>query len=325
MYERIGNTPLLKFEDQELEGINLYAKLESCNPTGSVKDRAAQYVIEKVLSTREINKDTTIIESSSGNFGIALSCYCKKRGLKSTIVIDPNILPFNEFIIRKYATNVIKVKKRDSKGGFLLTRTDLIKNLISKNDNYYWTNQYGNKYISDAYYYTIATEICNEIEVDYIFLGVSSGGTISGVSRKIKECYPNAKVIAVDTVGSVIFGGEPKRRFIPGIGSCMRPSILDIAQIDEVIKIDERDTIRSCYFIINKHSYVPGGSSGTVYEAIRRYFKDKSFAKKPNVIALFADGGDRYMETIYNSDWVNEHINFEEKVFWDLKLTPSRI
>lgn len=303
----VGNTPLIKITDEKLDNINFYIKFEGYNPTGSVKDRAAQYVLNKVLRTGEINKDTTIIESSSGNFGIALSSYCKDLNLKCKIVIDPNILPVNEFIIRSHATDVIKVTEHDETGGFLLTRTRLIDKILKTNDNYYWTNQYANPYIAEAYHNTLGEEICREVNVDYAFLGVSSGGTISGVSRRIKESYPNAKIIAVDIVGSVIFGNNPQKRYIPGIGSSMRPKILETAKIDDVVMIEEVETIKMCYEILEKQFMLAGGSSGSVYKAIRKYFAGKKFSRKPNVVAVFANRGDRYVNTIYNPEWVKAH------------------
>ena len=221
----VGNTPLLK--SNSVLDVNFYVKYEGINPSGSVKDRAACYLLNKILNNGEINRDTTIIESSSGNFGIALATYCKNIGMKCTIVIDPNILEINEFLITSLATKVVKVKDRDKTGGFLLTRVQYIKDVLEQNDNYYWANQYGNPYIAEAYQNTLGKEICDDVEVDYVFLGVSSGGTITGVSKAVKEQYPNAKVIAVDTVGSVIFGNAPKKRYIPGIGSSMLPKILD--------------------------------------------------------------------------------------------------
>jgi N-(2-amino-2-carboxyethyl)-L-glutamate synthase len=303
----VGNTPLVELDNDKLKNINLFIKLEGSNPTGSVKDRAAHYVLNKLIDSHEINKDTMIIESSSGNFGISVACYCKMLNLKCTIVIDPNILSINEYLISSYATKVIKVSKRDETGGFLLTRTRLIADMLSSTDNIYWMNQYSNPYVSEAYCRTLGEEVCDSVQIDYIFLGVSSGGTISGVSRKVKERYPNAKVIAVDVEGSVIFGNPPKKRFIPGIGSSMRPKSLDLAKIDEVVIVNEFETIQTCRSFSKDNCMLIGGSSGSVYVAISKYFKGKEFVKKPNVIALFADRGDRYASTIYNNGWVQSH------------------
>lgn len=309
IFNMVGNTPIINLNDRELKNINLYVKMEGLNPTGSVKDRAATYIINKIMDMGLINKDTTIIESSSGNFGIALGAYCKTKGLKFYCVIDPLISETNEMLIKKFSTEVIKVNERDKNGAYLLNRIKKVKELKAQIPNSYWVNQYENKFNAEAYYYTLGNEMCNEVEnIDYVFVGVSSGGTITGVSKKIKEVYPNAKIIAVDIVGSVIFGGEPKKRYIPGIGSSRVPPILKVALIDEVISIDERDVVKECENLLLQHKIFAGGSSCAVFSAIKQYFCDKSFKTKPNVVTLFADRGDRYANTLYNEQWCEKFI-----------------
>jgi cysteine synthase A len=315
--ETVGNTPVVKANMEDLSSIELYAKLEYYNPTGSVKDRAANYIIKKLLDLGEINSETTLIESSSGNFGIALASYCKKYGNKFCCVIDPNINAINETIIRKLSTTTIKVTEPDSKGGYLLGRIKKVKELLVEIPNSYWVNQYANPYNAEAYYYTLGLELCSELDrIDYIFLGVSSGGTITGVSKRIKEKYPNAKVIAVDVEGSVIFGGKPQKRTIPGIGSSMVPTILKEAKIDDVVIVGEIATIVMCHELLEKHMILAGGSSGSVLAAIKEYFFNKTFVTKPNVIAVLPDRGERYANTIFNKSWCNER-------FKELKNTQA--
>lgn len=310
----IGKTPLIHVTDNEMDNVNLYVKLEGFNPTGSVKDRAASYVLNKLLNTGEINSRTTIIESSSGNFGIALASYCKLLNLKFCCVIDPNILSINEKIIKSLASEVIKVTERDKTGGFLLSRIAEVENFITTRGNCYWVNQYSNPYVAEAYSNTIGEEICDEVEIDYIFLGVSSGGTITGISRSVKERYPHAKVIAVDSVGSVIFRNQPQKRYIPGIGSSMRPEIIEQAFIDDVVFVEEWEAAHNCVDLLNKHFILAGGSSGSTFAAIKQYFNGKKFHKKPNVVSIFADRGDRYASTIYNDEWFNKYMIPKEEV-----------
>lgn len=305
--DNVGNTPLVRLRLPGLGQINLFAKLEGCNPTGSVKDRAALYILSKTLSTGEINKGTLIIESSSGNFGISLSSYCKKLSLKFCCVIDKNISPTNEVMINNLSDQVIKISEIDENGGYLLNRIKKVKELLSKIPNSYWVNQYGNPYNAEAYRETLGLEICDAFpKIDYIFIGVSSGGTITGVSQKIRESFPSAKIIAVDTEGSVIFGGKPRKRFIPGIGSSMVPSILKNAIIDEVVTVSEKSTVETCHILVKEHSLFIGGSSGSAVAAIYSYFKNKFFAVPPTVVTIFADRGERYLTTIYNEEWCKE-------------------
>ena len=300
----VGNTPLIQMDIEDNPGINLYAKLEFYNPTGSIKDRAANYIIQKLLGLGEINRDTTLVESSSGNFGIALSSYCREYGLKFYCVVDPHITYTNEMLINTLSTSVFKVTEPDSSGGYLLNRIKKVKELVGSIENSYWVNQYANPYNAEAYYTTLGNEICDEMgRIDYIFIGVSSGGTITGVSQKLKERFPEVKVIAVDISGSVIFGGCSKQRYIPGIGSSMVPDIIQYAKIDEVVTVDEFDTIKYCRELLSKYSIFAGGSSGSVFSAIHKYFKDKKLSGRPNVVTIFPDRGDRYSNTIYSNEW----------------------
>jgi len=305
----VGNTPMVTLDLDGHKYVNLYAKLEFFNPTGSVKDRAASYVINKLMDSGEINPGTTLIESSSGNFGISLSAYCKYHGLKFICVVDPCITPLNEMLIRSFGAVVIKVEEPDENGGYLLSRIRKVKQLREEIENSYWVNQYGNPYNAEAYYHSLAGEICRELDhVDYIFLGISSGGTITGVSRRIAEEYPEAKVIAVDIVGSVIFGNPPQKRFIPGIGSSMVPDILEHSKIADVVMMDEESTISNCHELLEKYNIFAGGSSGSAYGGIKKYFSKNPVQHPVNVVTVFPDRGERYATTVYNEEWYSNFL-----------------
>lgn len=301
---------MVRITIEEFPHIILHSKLEFYNPTGSVKDRAASFILKKLLDLKEIDKDTTIIESSSGNFGVALSAYCRKYGLKFICVVDPCISPINEMLIRSTGALVIKVEVPDENGGYLLTRIRKVNALTEEIDNSYWVNQYANPYNAEAYNMTLAEEICTEMErVDYLFLGISSGGTITGVSRKIKAKFPDAKVIGVDIVGSVIFGHPPKKRYIPGIGSSMVPRILKQARIDDVVMMDEISTIKMCHELLEQHNIFAGGSSGSSFGAVKKYFAGKILDSDVNVVIIFPDRGERYVDTVYNEKWYTNFLD----------------
>lgn len=304
LLEKVGNTPLISLQLNEFANMNLFVKLEAYNPTGSVKDRAAHYILKKLLHSGTIDLDTTIIESTSGNFGVALSAYCRYNGLKFIAVIDPNITAMNEMLIVANGAEIVKVTEPDKHGGYLLSRIQKVKELTGSIANSYWVNQYENPLNAKAYYHSLGKEICYQIdEIDYVFLGVSSGGTITGVSQKIKENFPHARIVAVDVEGSVIFSQGSKKRYIPGIGSSMTPKILAEALIDEVVITDEVATINACYELLSDHCFFVGGSSGSVLAGIRQYFQDKIIAHPINVVSVFPDRGERYYDTIYNRAW----------------------
>ena len=303
---QVGNTPIVEINLKNEININLYAKLEFFNPTGSVKDRAAAYIIKKILDENIINKDTTLIESSSGNFGVSLSAYSRLYGLKFICVIDKNTTPLNEMLIKTQGAQIIKVTEQDKFGGYLLNRILKIKEILNSTPNIYWINQYENPLNAEAYYETLGNEICNGVlgNIDYIFLGVSSGGTITGVSQKVN---------AVDIFGSVIFGNTPQKRYIPGIGSSMVPNILQRAIIDDVVWVSEIETAKSCKELLKEHNIFAGGSSGSVYAAIKKYFSKKEIREPLNVICIFPDRGERYCTTIYDDCWCNEYLIDKER------------
>lgn len=287
-----------------MEGMRLFAKLEYTNPVGSIKDRPAIWILERAAERGEINDQTTVIESSSGNFASALAAYTRLIGLKFIPVIDPNISSSYESFLRHLCPRVVKVEKRDDTGGFLKTRLETVKQLCATIPNSYWTNQYANLDAVEAHYELTAGEICADFDsLDYAFIGVSTAGTIAGVSRRLKERYPNVRIIAVDTQGSVIFGDAPRKRHIPGVGSSIVPPLLSRAIIDDVVLIPERETVDSCRELLVTHGLFVGGSSGTAYAAVKRYASKMPKAGRPTVLMLCADRGTAYLDTVFNEAW----------------------
>src|SRR5881296_2264522 len=285
-------------------GMQLFAKLEYMNPIGSIKDRPAFWILKRAAERGEICEETTVIESSSGNFATALAAFTRLVGLRFIPVIDPNISRTYESFLRRICPTVVKVEDRDDTGGFLKTRLQKVKELCATIPNAYWTNQYGNLDAMEAHYELTAAEICADFEsLDYVFIGVSTAGTIAGVSRRLKEHYPNIRVIAVDTEGSAIFGGAPRKRHIPGIGSSIVPPLLSHAKIDDVVWISERETVQACRELLTTHGLFVGGSSGTAFAAVKRYAARMPAYQHPTVLFLCADRGTPYLDTVFDPTW----------------------
>jgi N-(2-amino-2-carboxyethyl)-L-glutamate synthase len=303
--DRLGRllrpTPLVPVTAQ---GFNLFAKLEYVNPVGSIKDRSAYWILRGAIDRGDIHEGTTIIESSSGNFAVAVAAYARLLGLRFMPVIDPNILPIHEAFLRRVCETVVKVDTPDSGGGFLRTRLDKIQELRTSLDGAFWTNQYDNPDGMDAHYRLTAGEICADLpSLDFAFIGVSSGGTISGMSRRLKEYYPNVKVIAVDVVGSAAFGGEPRRRYIPGLGASIVPPLLAHAQIDDVVSVSEKETASACEALLWEHGLFVGGSSGSGYAAVQRYASRMRTTPTSTAFFVCADQGTAYLDTVFNAKW----------------------
>jgi cysteine synthase A len=284
--------------------MDLFAKLEYVNPVGSIKDRAAYWILTRAAQRAEIGEETTVIESSSGNFAAALAAFTHLVGLRFIPVIDPNISGTYESFLRRICPTVVKVEDRDDTGGFLKTRLQKVKELCATIPNAYWTNQYGNLDAVDAHYELTGAEICADFDaLDYAFIGVSTAGTISGVSRRLKEHYPNIRVIAVDTEGSAIFGGTPRKRHIPGVGSSIVPQLLSHAIIDDIVWVSERETVQGCRELLTSHGLFVGGSSGTAFAAVRKYAARMPAYKRPRVLFLCADRGTPYLDTVFDPTW----------------------
>jgi len=287
-----------------MKGMNLFAKLEYVNPIGRIKDRSAYWILKRAAERGEISDKTTVIESSSGNFAAALAAFTRLIGLRFIPVIDPNISAAYESFLRRICPTVVKVEERDDTGGFLKTRLQKVKELCATVPNAYWTNQYGNPDAAEAHYELTATEICADFDsLDYVFIGVSTAGTIAGLSLRLKEQYPRIQVIAVDTEGSAIFGGAPRKRHIPGLGSSIVPPLLSQARIDDVVLIPERETVEGCRELLTTHGLFVGGSSGTSYAAIKRYAASMTASSHPTVLFLCPDRGTPYLDTVFDPAW----------------------
>lgn len=299
----IRETPAIHLDFAIDSNVDLFAKLEYSNGVGSIKDRPALWVLKRAIERGKIGPETTILESSSGNFACALAVFCKMLGLNFVPVIDPNVSPLYEQTLRFMCKNVVKVTERDDTGGFLKTRLKKIQELLNIYGDAFWTNQYENIDAVEAHYNMTGEEIA-KLQVDYVFLGVSTGGTIAGVSQRIKEANPDVRVIAVDAEGSVIFGGRPKPRHLPGLGSSITPALVGQAQIDDVIIVPEVDAIDACWELLQKHRLFVGASTGSAYSAIGRYFAGRPQRSSSKVLFLCADRGAAYMDSVFDPAWV---------------------
>ncbi|WP_394836380.1 2,3-diaminopropionate biosynthesis protein SbnA [Pendulispora rubella] len=295
-------TPVVPIEDPKLD---LHVKLEYCNIAGSIKCRPALWMLKSAIERGEIDEQTTLVESSSGNFALALAVYCRMLGLPLVPVIDPNVTRLNEAMLRSLCASVVKVVERDDTGGFLKTRLAEVHALRERLPRVFWPDQYHNADAVAAHYHLTGAEIARRFDrLDFVFLGVSTAGTIAGVSRRLKERFPSVKIIAVDTEGSVIFGGPPKRRHIPGLGSSIVPALLADALIDDVVMVSEQETVLGCRTLFHRHRLFAGGSTGTVYAAIQRYFETNPCQMRPTVLFLCADRGTAYLDTVYDDTWM---------------------
>lgn len=321
----IGKTPIVNlsrmFNDPRCE---VLAKLEMLNPCGSIKDRPAHYMIERGLADGSISAKSHIIESSSGNLAIALAMVCSMYGLRFTAVVDPKLSPVNRQIIQCYGGNIELVTKKDRQGGYLETRIEQVKRMLREQPDAVWTNQYANKLNWQSHYYGEGEEILRDLDrpVDYLVLGVSTSGTIHGITRRLREAWPAMKVIPVDAFGSVLFGTSPAVRELPGLGASRVPELLKRDELGEAIQIDDYESAIACRQLVEHEGIFAGGSSGSVIAAIQRLATH--LLQPARILTILPDRGERYLDTVYNDQWL---LRMKERHFTrmttELTVTPQ--
>jgi 2,3-diaminopropionate biosynthesis protein SbnA len=305
---------------------DVFLKLEGFNITGSIKIKTAIALVED-LERRGIAKpnETVLIESSSGNLGLALSLVCAIKGYKFICVTDPNANRATIRGIELYGAQVIMVEDRDSVGGFLGTRLRTINKILKSNPNAIWLNQYANVANKNAHAEQTASEILREFEkVDWVFVGSGTTGTLGGVSERLHQEFTRVKEVAVEPTGSVTFGGAPGKRNIPGIGTSVRPKLAEHAKPDRIVEVDEEKTVETCLSFARDYHLLVGGSTGTVLAAVQQLAHE--FRHGDTIVAISPDLGEKYLETIYDPIWVEQVIMSEyRKSARPFVLDPAEI
>ncbi|MDF2958843.1 MAG: 2,3-diaminopropionate biosynthesis protein SbnA [Paenibacillus sp.] len=306
--ECVGQTPLVHLSRLfPQKHIQVIAKLEYMNPGGSMKDRPARYIIEQGLRDGTIDTRSHIIESTSGNLGVALAMMSRIYGLTVTCVVDPKIARSNLNILQKMGARIVMVEEQDDQGGYLKTRIRKVNELLQSVPHAFWINQYANENNWKAHYEGTGTEITEALEhADLFVAGVSTSGSIMGTSRRMREKFPDLRVIAVDAVGSILFGGAAGKRELPGIGASRVPEILNRAEIDSFIHVSDRESAEGCRDLLLQEGIFAGGSSGSVIAAIRKLLPslEATLDKPLRLVTLLPDRGDRYLDLVYDDEWV---------------------
>jgi N-(2-amino-2-carboxyethyl)-L-glutamate synthase len=301
----IGNTPLVVLNRLfSQDDVEVLAKLEFMNPGGSMKDRPARYIIEEGLADGSIPRGAHLVESSSGNFGIALAIAARLHGLTFTCVVDPNATPMSIAILRQLGVDVDIVDEPDGQGGYLHTRIRRVKELLQQRPATIWVNQYANNRNWQAYYHGTGAEMADQLvrPPDYFFAAVSTTGSILGCARRLRERFPGLRVVAVDAAGSVLFNGPPGRREIPGIGASRVPELFQPDEIDEVVHVYDLEAARGCRALLETEGIFAGGSTGSVVAAISRTLP--ALRRPCRIVTIFPDRGDRYLNLVYDDEWL---------------------
>jgi len=295
--ETIGNTPLIKL-NRITENVkpNIYAKCEFFNPGGSVKDRIAMSMIEKAEQEGIINKDTVIVEPTSGNTGIGLAMVCAAKDYKLILTMLESMTVERRAILQAFGAEIILTPASGGMKGAIVKAEELSK----EKGNIFIPQQFKNLENPEIHRKTTAKEIFNDLagQVDAFVAGVGTGGTITGVGEILKDRVgARLKVYAVEPKGSpVLSGGDPGPHKIQGIGAGFIPEVLNTSIYDRVIQVEYEDAIDTARKLAKMEGIFAGISSGAnAWAAIFEASKD--FNKDENIVFIVCDTGERYLSS----------------------------
>ncbi len=296
--ELIGKTPLLELTNTEKEfGLKsrILAKLEYFNPAGSAKDRVAKAMIDEAEKSGRINKNTVIIEPTSGNTGIGLCAVAASRGYSVTIVMPDNMSAERKKLMKAYGAELILTDGSLGMKGTIKKAEELAKN----NPDSFIAGQFTNPVNASAHRETTGPEIYNDTDgnIDIFVAGVGTGGTITGTGEYLKSKNPLIKIVAVEPATSpVLSEGKLGKHGIQGIGAGFIPEILNTKIYDEVITVSDENAFNTMKFLSRSEGLLVGISSGAaLYAALQLAQKDENAQK--NIVVLLPDSGERYLSS----------------------------
>lgn len=315
--DTIGNTPLVRLNKitKELKfnnDIEVFAKIEFLNPMGSIKDRIAKYMIEKAEKQGKIKKGQTIVENSSGNTALGLALIAIQKGYKLKVIVRDTMSREKVHKLESLGVDIVFADTSlppDSPDSY----NKITAKIVKETKNVFFPDQHNNRDNNDTHYYTTGPEIWEQMDgkIDYFIAGMGTGGTIGGVAKFLKEKNPNIKVIAVDPIGSIFYDYfyskkmiKPEPYLIEGLGDEFLIETADFSNIDDMIKITDKDAFLMTRKLVKKEGLLAGGSSGAVIWAVSEFVKN--LHKPARIVTIFPDSTSRYLSTIFNDTWMKE-------------------
>lgn len=308
----IGDTPLVRLRTgMPNNGPEAYVKLEYFNPTGSVKDRMALFIIKGAVDSGRLKPGDTVIDNTSGNTGSSMAMVASALGLKAIVTAPEKTSREKIDLIKSYGAEVIvtptEAAHDDPEGCYMLARR------LAEENGYFDLNQYDSQENVRAHYCTTGPEIwaATSGRITHFVCGIGTGGTFSGTAQFLKEKNPKVKTIAVDPVGSIFAEyiknksvGDSAIYQIEGIGSDVVTKALHPDLIDEVITVSDRDAFNRAREIARSEGISGGGSSGAVAFAMEQVVEQLD--NQAIMVGIFADGGIRYLSKCYSDEWMEE-------------------
>jgi cystathionine beta-synthase len=313
MLEGVGNTPLIRLGSySEESGCGIFAKLESANPMGSIKDRIAKHMVEAAERDGRIKPGDTIVDNSSGNTALGLAMVCALKGYKLKIVIRDTLSPEKIKFLKALEVELVTADTSlppESPSSY----NNLAPRVAAETPGGYYLDQHNNRENNEAHYLTTAPEIWRQMEgrIDFFVAGIGTGGTICGVSRFLKEKDPRIRVVGVDPAGSIFFDYFHTKRLVPpspylleGLGDEFLIGCVEFELIDDVLRIDDRAAFRMTKELARREAIFAGGSSGAALWGALEVAKRAGPGAR--IATVFADSANRYLSTIYSDGWLRE-------------------
>lgn len=281
-------------------------KLEGANPYGSLKDRTAASLVDELEQRGALEPGSILVESTSGNLGVALAAIARRRGYRFVAVVDPKTTLENMAQLRRLGARIDFVDTPDEAGGYLLARLERVRELCASGA-LVWPDQYSNPANPRAHEQGTAPELLDQLhgEIDAVFVPVSTGGTLAGLARCLRRDSPATRIVAVDALGSVALGGRPGPRLLTGIGASRRSSFLSADLYDQSVLVGDAEAFAFCRALAAATGISVGGSSGAALAACARLLARDPYLDR--VVCLCPDRGDRYASTIYDDGWLSRN------------------
>ncbi|MGZ8802272.1 MAG: 2,3-diaminopropionate biosynthesis protein SbnA [Mycobacterium sp.] len=303
-------------------GHPLFLKCEGFNFAGSIKLKAATEMVEAAERSGTLKPDSVLVESSSGNLGVALSMIAASKGYRFLCVTDRRCNLTTRLMMEALGARVHIIEEPDPESGLVGARINYVRAVCAGDDRYLWLNQYSNPSNWMAHYRRTAPAIAHQFpQLDVLFVGAGTTGTLMGCARYFRQWHRPVRIVAVDAVGSVTFGTAPGPRRIPGLGMSTCPPLLDQSYVDEVVHVEEADTIRACHRMA-RSGFLFGGSTGTVVSGAARWLA-RHDTRKLTAVAISPDLGERYLDTLYQTNWLVDAYG-EDVLTSDDRITDSQ-
>ena len=279
--------------------VNVVLKIEGFNPGGSIKLKPALALVRDLEERGYLGEGCSLIETTSGNMGIALSLVARSKGYGFVCVCDEKITCHNKRLIEAYGAEIVMMPRST-----LSERYAYITARTGKDTKLVWTRQFHNPLNPATHETTTAMEILNAFpRVDHLFVGVGTGGTLVGCSKVFARLSPHTRIVAVDAEGSRHFTENPTPvvRRIPGIGASERSPFINGIRVDKTVVASEERTVTACQMLLEHTGWLLGGSSGSVFSAVLD--SQDEFSPGDTVVAVCADLGERYLDSVYSKEW----------------------